>query len=234
MAKIFHKKLNIWTSIALSLLIILIENPFAIMDIGLQLSYLGTMGIVLFSADIEKMLIEKFKIYEFVSKILSVTIAAQILLMPILMYNFNTFSITFFISNFLAGPLVGVVTLLGFINIFISFISLNLGKLMALISNLLLELLILIAKLGSILPFSNITVVTPYRGTVIVYYLIVFLIFLFFKFPKIQRIINVKKIKKTITLKIIMLIIVVILGNYIYKAIPKNMKIYFIDVGQRG
>ena len=48
-AKLFYKKLDIWTSICLSLLIILIHNPLAINNIGLQLSYMGTIGIVLFS-----------------------------------------------------------------------------------------------------------------------------------------------------------------------------------------
>ena len=55
-AKIIHRKSDTLNSIALSLLIILIFNPFAIKDVGLELSYLGTLGIVLLNTPISKFL----------------------------------------------------------------------------------------------------------------------------------------------------------------------------------
>jgi len=55
--KIFYRKSDIWTSIAFSLLIILAQNPMTINDIGLQLSYLGTIGIILFYKHIEHILL---------------------------------------------------------------------------------------------------------------------------------------------------------------------------------
>lgn len=42
-SKIFYKKLDVYTSIAFSLLLILLYNPYSILDIGLQLSFLGTL-----------------------------------------------------------------------------------------------------------------------------------------------------------------------------------------------
>lgn len=42
-SKIFYKKLDVYTSIACSLLLILLYNPYSILDIGLQLSFLGTL-----------------------------------------------------------------------------------------------------------------------------------------------------------------------------------------------
>ena len=44
---------------AIALLIILINNPFAINDIGLQLSFLGTLGIVCFNKPIAQILSKK-------------------------------------------------------------------------------------------------------------------------------------------------------------------------------
>jgi len=55
--KIFYRKSDIWTSIAFSLLIILVQNPLTINNIGLQLSYLGTIGIILFYKRIENILL---------------------------------------------------------------------------------------------------------------------------------------------------------------------------------
>ena len=43
MSKIVYRKNDVWTSISLSLLIILVFNPYIIMNIGLQLSYIGTI-----------------------------------------------------------------------------------------------------------------------------------------------------------------------------------------------
>lgn len=42
-AKIFYRKVDILTSISFSLCLILAYNPYSIFDIGLQLSYLGTI-----------------------------------------------------------------------------------------------------------------------------------------------------------------------------------------------
>ena len=44
-----HRKTKLISSVSLSLLIILILNPYKLFDIGLQLSYGGTIGIILFS-----------------------------------------------------------------------------------------------------------------------------------------------------------------------------------------
>ena len=51
-SNIIHRKSDILTSISFSLLIILIYNPFLIMNLGLQLSYGGTIGIILFNKTI--------------------------------------------------------------------------------------------------------------------------------------------------------------------------------------
>jgi competence protein ComEC len=119
-ANIFYRKSDITTNICISLLIILIINPFAIYEIGLQLSYLGTIGIIVFNKNIETIL-NKYKINNKISRMLSVTISAQIMIMPIMALKFNTISLTFFISNILASPFLGIVIILGFITILISF-----------------------------------------------------------------------------------------------------------------
>lgn len=42
-AKVLYRKSDLITSISFSLILILLKNPYAIYDIGLQLSYLGTI-----------------------------------------------------------------------------------------------------------------------------------------------------------------------------------------------
>ena len=50
-SKLIYRKSDIYTSIAISLFVILIYNPYSILQIGIQLSYGGTLGILLFSKD---------------------------------------------------------------------------------------------------------------------------------------------------------------------------------------
>lgn len=240
-AKIFYRKSDIITSMSLSLLITLIINPFEINEIGLQLSYLGTLGIILFNRNIETLL-SKLKINKKIIKLLAVTFSAQIMIMPIMAFRFNSISLTFFISNLLASPILGLIIILGFITIFISFISFSLAKLLAIVLNLGLELLILIANIISQIPFSSILIKTPYVAFIILIYSFVL------TFNYIYSIYNsknhVRKIQKELikilTVKNIrcfwaLIITVIILFNifsYFYISISQNLKIYFVDVGQ--
>lgn len=53
-----HRKSDIFVSLSIAIIIQLIDNPYVIFDIGLQLSYGGVIGIVLFNEGIYKSLIK--------------------------------------------------------------------------------------------------------------------------------------------------------------------------------
>ena len=238
-AKILYRKSDTINNIALSAMIILISNPFSILDIGFQLSYLGTLGIVMFDKDIEKIL-SKIKLKGKTIQLLIVTFSAQILIMPIMAYRFNTISLTFFISNLFASPILGVIIILGFITIFVSLISFKLAKMLSIILDIFLKLLILIAKFVSNIPVSSLIIKTPYVfSTALIYILILIFHYLFsiYNFKghlyKIQiEIIKKITIKNLIKIATKSLILVILVNAIIDIFIPKNMKIYFIDVGQ--
>lgn len=240
-SSLFYRKQDIWTTISISLLIILIINPFSINEIGMQLSYLGTIGIILFSKNVENLL-NRIKINSNISKILSVTISAQLAIMPIMIYRFNSFSLTFFISNVLASPLLGINIILGIITIFISLISFHLAKIVSLLLNLTLQALIEISEFTSKLPLSSIVVKTPSTFIIIlIYCLILILNYLFCIYnsktnlrlfqKQIIKLINKTNVNKFISISII-IVIVFNIFSYSYLLIPKNLRIYFIDVGQ--
>ncbi len=204
---LLHKKPNILTSISLSMLILLIENPYNLFDVGFQLSYAGTAGIILLNKKI-KIKKSKIKIIQKIKEMIIVTLSANIMIIPIMMLHYNTISFTFLISNILASPILGIIIILGFIIVLISFIIKPI-----IIKNILeifINILITIANFSSKLPLSKIYVVTPNMVQIITYYLAVF-----------------KKRKKYI---IIFLIITIIMPKiHIFEG---NLKINFIDVGQ--
>lgn len=238
-AKICYRKENFFTSICISLIIILIQNPFAINDIGLKLSFMGTAGIVIFNKSITNFFI-KLKIKQKIAEALSVTFSAQLMVMPITILNFNTISLTFFISNILASPLLGIIIILGFISIFISSILNPISKILFLILHIFLELLILVSKVTEKIPGSSILVKTPNILFAIVYYILILFFNYFFVIKqnptrrfhkKIIKIITIKNIKNAFKVIAVVFLIMLLLTR-IVRIINPTLKIYFIDVGQ--
>lgn len=248
---LIYKKSNILASISISILIILAINPYKILDVGLQLSYGGTIGIILFNKILkERIKLPNFK-YEFVNKsikaikeMIIVSIGANLIIFPIIAYHYNTISLTFFISNILAGPILGVIIILGFITIFISFISIELSKIISVILEIFLKLLILIANFSSNLPFSKIYVKTPSIFFIIVYYIILAIAIYRIrcrgrarlcpirKGRRFEKILLNKLKNKKLQKKLIAVILIFVLVFQIINVIPSDLKIYFIDVGQ--
>ena len=238
-AKICYRKENFFTSICISLIIILIQNPFAINDIGLKLSFMGTAGIVIFNKSITNFFI-KLKIKQKIAEALSVTFSAQLMIMPITILNFNTISLTFFISNILASPLLGIIIIFGFISIFISSILNPISKVLFLILHIFLELLILVSKVTEKIPGSSILVKTPNILFAIVYYILILFFNYFFVIKqnptrrfhkKIIKIITIKNIKNAFKVIAVVFLIMLLLTR-IVRIINPTLKIYFIDVGQ--
>lgn len=227
-SKLVYRKQDFLTSISASLLIILIDNPFSIKDIGLQLSYLGTIGIVLLSSPISEFL--KKYVNERVAKMLAVTVSAQIMVLPITIINFNTVSTVFIISNIIAVPLVGVIILLGYINIIIGIVFLNLGRVIGIFTNGIVKILMLIAEITAKIPFSSLAVATPSIITVIVYYIGVYAIY---KKNKVYKWFRSHIFCTEFLLKRKRLIFCFIIVIAIINILPQNFQIHFVDVGQR-
>lgn len=237
LASLLHKMANVLASISISILIILIINPYSILDIGLQLSYGGTLGIVLIypilkkckKSKKEKAKENKFqkliqKIKEKILDIIRLTVSANLVIFPIILYQYNTMSFTFIISNLLISSIIGIIIILGFMSVFASYIFMPLAKVMFFLTQILLNILAQTAHLCAKLPFSKVYFPTPKIYVILIYYL-----FLIYIILAKRNIISVKKISKKI---FIIFIIIVIISNLIVKVIPKEFTISFIDVGQ--
>ena len=245
---ILYKKNDLMNTISISIILILIENPYKILNIGLLLSYFATIGIICCSKILNKNKREEEisisrKIFNYIKELVLVTLYANIFVLPITLYNFNTLSLNFIISNLIAGILIGPITIGGFILIIVSFLNIKLAYLIGIPYNLLLELLINSTKIVSSIPFSEIFVSTPNIIFIIIYYLILFLTMFYLNLQKNK---NKRYLSKKVAIYIrflfkylkhdytyiIFLIIFIILILSILKIIPKDLKIYFIDVGQ--
>lgn len=261
MANFVYRKNDTWEALSIALFAILINNPFAIRDIGLQLSFAATVGICVFDRTIKKsyeIWIDKVsrrairknkKIIKMVIKILNskivkavidafaVTISATISVMPIMILNFNSLAVTSLIISVIAGFLVGPIIILGVILIFAKV------KTVEIVLNFLLNILIKVSDLGSILPLNQIYLITPKMFEIAIYYLTIFISNFVIKirldkssnafYQRCKNIVNLIKYKLRLNFKkVISIILIICILNLFYLKIPKNLKIYFVDVGQ--
>lgn len=231
-ASLRHKKVTALSSITISILILMICNPYCIFDVGLQLSYGGTIGIVLCDKRFQKeekgeqKLIKKY--LRKMREIVKISLSANIVLIPIVLYHFHTISLTFLISNVLATPIIGILVIGGFVSMMVSFAWNPMGKCFALILQFFIQLFWQIAVFTSKLPFSKIYLATPKLSSILVYYAFIFLFFSHKK-RKEKLLVKAEKIAKK---KIIAILLLVSILTMLDKQIPKNLKVYFIDVGQ--
>lgn len=117
----FYRKNNFYITIFFTFCVLLFINPFNIFAVGMWLSFGGTLGIVLFHNFLKRMIECKFKIKSKLAKsflgVFLVSFAAQILIVPIMIYCFNTISLTFFVSNLLIYFLIGPILALGYMSV---------------------------------------------------------------------------------------------------------------------
>lgn len=105
----FGKRINIYNNLAASAFTILLFNPFSLWDVGFQLSYAAVLSIVIFSKHINNWIYFKNKILKYIWELSSVTLSAQILTLPIILFYFHQFPGLFLFTNLVAVPLSGLI-----------------------------------------------------------------------------------------------------------------------------
>jgi len=111
--KNFFKTATVYNSLAASAFLLLCYNPYFLWDVGFQLSYFAVFGIVWLQQPIYRSWHIKNKIGLQAWKAMSVTLAAQLVTMPICLYYFHQFPTTFIVTNFVALPLSAAALYIG-------------------------------------------------------------------------------------------------------------------------
>ena len=253
MSFILYRKSDTLNNISIAALITLINNPYSISSVSFALTYGGTLGIIYFKPLVEKM-IKNIKIrnrkwkYVFlriqrkcekIIETIAVSLSAQIIIAPIMIMNFNTIGIGILLTNLLLSYVIGLIVMGGFIQILISFISINGGIALAKLIEIPTYGLLLISKID----LGNFKAVTPDLYQVILYYLAICIsrhLYIIFHLKycnatqeRIKNIIYLIKYKlRPYFMKILIMLVCVGLLVVVFSLIPHDLEIYFIDVGQ--
>lgn len=121
--KEFFKQSSIYNSLAASAFLLLCYDPFLLWDVGFQLSYCAVVGIVWLQKPIQNLFYSKHKPLQYLWQMCSITIAAQVLTLPICIYYFHQIPTLFLITNLICVPLSTVILFAEILLIFLSSIS---------------------------------------------------------------------------------------------------------------
>lgn len=157
------KRTNIYNTLSISAFCLLVYDPYLIMSVGFQLSYLAVIGIVYLYPRIyylwqpEKLLINK------VWQITCVSLAAQIATLPLTLYYFHQFPVYFLFSNLVVIPISFLVLIVGLVLLAASFLD-PLARTMGFVLTWIIKALNQSVFITEAFPFSlidNVYITTP-------------------------------------------------------------------------
>jgi competence protein ComEC len=174
---------NIYNVLAASAIIQLLLNPFTIMEVGFQLSYLAVAGIVMFQKFFYDFIYIKNKIIDYLWQITCVSFAAQIITFPIGLLYFYQFPLYFFVSNLFVIPVSFVIMMIGTALLVlhpIPYCGLLIGKVLSFVIWLMNESIFIVEQL----PFS---LIQGLSISILESWLIYFLIILLFAYIQLKN-----------------------------------------------
>lgn len=109
-SKVVFKNYDSISSLSLAAIILLIIKPYYVSDIGFMLSFLATLGIILYYRKMLKLL---YKLPKKLNESLSITLTSQIFSLPYIAFTIQNFSPGFILGNLLLLPMYSFIVILG-------------------------------------------------------------------------------------------------------------------------
>jgi competence protein ComEC len=110
-------------SLISSMLFLLIVKPMFLFDVGFQLSYLAVFGIIWVQPKLVALYNPRFLIDKKVWQLITVSIAAQVGILPLSIYYFQQFPGLFVLSNLVIIPFLGAILIGGILVICMSLLN---------------------------------------------------------------------------------------------------------------
>lgn len=104
-----RRRTQVFNTLAASAFCLLVFNPWFLYDVGFQLSYAAIAGILLFMKPIYCMVYCRNRLLDIAWEMTSITLAAQVFTLPLILCYFHQFPNLFLFTNFIAVPLSGLI-----------------------------------------------------------------------------------------------------------------------------
>lgn len=119
--------------------VLLCANPGWLYTIGFQLSFVAVLSIFIFYKPIHRLYTPAGKLLSALWSAIAVSIAAEILIAPLVVYYFHLFPLQFVVANVLAYLFMGVILIGGMLLVITSF-SYTIGSLLGIVITWLVEM----------------------------------------------------------------------------------------------
>ncbi len=164
----YHRQNDALNALAAAALLMLAWNPFTLYDLGFQLSFLATLGLILYvtplSAAFEKFL-ARFTPSERAQQIVGalndsfiVTLAAQITTTPLILFAFHRLSLIGLLANLIVLPVQPAVMVLGGWAMLVALVVQPIGQVIAWIAWAFAEFTIVVVQASASVPFASLDV----------------------------------------------------------------------------
>ena len=211
--------------LGLAALLMLLWRRLSLFDVGTQLSFAATFGLIYALPRILEWLTPLDKpatkwLFWILGLSLS-TIAAQLAVLPLMAHYFQNIPLFGTIANIPVGLLAGLSTTLGIAFYFLSILSSWFGHLISIPLEFVLNFVIYLLRFFASLPYASIKVAAPSWAVIILYWLIIYIAYEIIIFRRLSR-----------TALVASLIIVnFLIWNGAFKSRP-IWKIEFLDLGR--
>lgn len=161
-ALLIQRKPNPLNIIATTVLLIAVFHPQSLYSIGFQMSIAAISGIFLLFTPLNNFFnntlkFDKTEITKVIGSSLSVSLAASLVVSPLVAYYFGIYSIISPLANLVVIPFMFLGQIFGIVSLFSSFIFMPMGHIFANTSQLAIEIAMVITHYAAKLPFSHIS-----------------------------------------------------------------------------
>ena len=157
-ATAYHRQYLVLRILLLAAVVMVFINPWLLVyDIGFQLSFMATLGLILISPQLERIFSWVPELYG-LRTFFFATIATQIAVLPILIYQIGEVSLIAIIANVLVLPFIPIAMLLTFLVALFGFVMPSLTTLIAWPTAMVLISIIKVTEWFAALPYSAIPV----------------------------------------------------------------------------
>ncbi len=175
-AFLLRRDINVLNILCLTGIIILLISPNALFELSFQLSFLATLGIMLFYRRFE-LIFNNIRLPKMISMPLSVTLSSQILIAPLLIHAFHGYSIVSLLSNIVIEVIVAVLMPLAILTMLLYFVIPFLSQFYFESLKFVIWLLLKTNNFFSEVPFAYIKIEFLEEEYVILYYLLLTTLF---------------------------------------------------------
>jgi competence protein ComEC len=172
--------------LSFSALLILFFSPLSLFDVGFQLSYAATLGIILLVASPESLFSrfsKKFKGFTRWGVVIPimVTLSATLFTYPIIAYYFKQISLYTALANLILVPSVSLAVIAGGITSISALFSYKLALIFGAFNWLVLSFILKSVSFFSNLPYANLKIVSPSYLFLFFYYSGIYFVFIWGK-----------------------------------------------------